>query len=120
MANANRATLALVALLMLLFCLPWGVIALYGLLGAFPYETAGTCYSGRPLWAIGQLVVAIAGIGLTGKVSIVAMGSSAQGHRDVGRRWLTLGYALAAIAAWLVIVLVLEPEGTPVAASECD
>ncbi len=65
MANANRATLALVALLLLLFCLPWGAIALYGVLGAFPYETAGTCYSGRPLWAIGQLVVAIAGIALT-------------------------------------------------------
>ena len=119
MANANRAILALVALLLLLFCLPWGAIALYGILGAFPYETSGNCYAGRPLWAIGQLLVAIAGIALTGKVTIGAMGSSAQGQRDVGRRWLTLGYAVAAIAAWLVVVLVLEPEGTPVAASRC-
>ena len=115
----NRAVLGLAGLLLLLFCLPWGSIALYGILGAFPYETSGNCYAGRPLWAIGQLVVAIAGIALTGKVTIGAMGSSAQGQRDVGRRWLTLGYALAAIAAWLLVVLVLEPDGRQVAASEC-
>ena len=53
-------------------------------------------------------------------MSIGALASSAQGQRDVGRRWLGLGYALAAIAAWLVVVLLLEPDGTPVAASECD
>jgi len=41
MANANRATLALVALLLLLFCLPWGVIALYGLLKPQPAGDQG-------------------------------------------------------------------------------
>jgi len=109
----------LVALLLLLFCLPWGAIALYGALGAFPYETSGNCYAGRPLWAVGQLVVAIAGIVFTGKVSISAMATAAQERHDAGRRWLGLGYGLLTIGAWLLIVLVLEPDGTPVAATEC-
>jgi hypothetical protein len=116
----NRAVLGLAGLLLLLFCLPWGTIALYGILGGFPYETSGICHAGRPLWAFGQLVVAIAGIAFTGKVSIAALATAAQERRDVGRRWLGLGYALAAIAAWLLVVLLLEPDGRPVAASECD
>jgi hypothetical protein len=115
----NRAVLGLAGLLLLLFCLPWGSIALYGILGAFPYETSGNCYAGRPLWAIGQLVVAIAGIVFTGKVSIAAMATAAPERHDAGRRWLGLGYGLLTIGAWLLIVLVLEPDGTPVAATEC-
>lgn len=116
----NRAVLGLAGLLILLFCLPWGTIALYGILNAFPYETSGICYAGRPLWAFGQLVVAAAGIVFTGKVSIAAMATAAQERKDVGRRWLGLGYALLTIGAWLLLVLVLQPEGSPVAASECN
>jgi hypothetical protein len=115
----HRAILGFAGLLLLLLCLPWGSLALYGVLGAFPYETGGVCNAGRPLWAIGQLVVAVAGIVFTGKVSIAAMATAAQERHDAGRRWLFLGYALLTIAAWLLLVLVLVPEGTPVAAAEC-
>lgn len=115
----NRAVLGLAGLLLLLLCLPWGTIALYGIFSAFPYETGGSCHAGRPLWAFGQLVVALAGIGFTGKVSIAAMATAAQERRDAGRRWLGLGYALLTIGAWLLVVLALEPDGSPVAASEC-
>jgi hypothetical protein len=115
----NRAVLGLAGLLLLLSCLPWGTIALYGVLGAFPYETSGTCYAGRPVWAFGQLIVAVAGVIFAGRAAIAAMATAAQERRDVGRRWLGLAYALAPIALWLLLVLVLEPDGTPVAAAEC-
>ena len=116
----NRAVLGLAGLLFLLFCLPWGTIALYGIFTAFPYETSGVCYAGRPLWAFGQLLVAIAGIVFTGRAAIAAMATAAQERQDVGRRWLGLGYALLTIGAWLLLVLVLAPDGSPVAASECN
>lgn len=115
----NRASLGLFSLLLLLFCLPWSAIALLLLFGIQPYESDGLCYAGRPLWAIAQAIVAAAGIALTGKASLAGLASAAQGRQDLGSRWLWLGYALLALSAWLVVLFVLEPEGTRVDASRC-
>jgi hypothetical protein len=115
----NRAALGLAGLLLLLFCLPWGSIALYGLFSAFPYETGGSCFGGRPVWAFGQLLLAAAGIVFTGRAALAAMATAAQERQDVGRRWAGLGSALLAVGLWLLVAGVLQPEGTPVAAAEC-
>jgi hypothetical protein len=114
----NRAVLGLVALLLLLFCLPWSALALFGVLGAFAHESEGVCFAGRPLWAIGQLVVAIPGLYLAGREALAALATAAQERQDVGRRWLGIGYALVGFAAW-ALVIVLEPDSTRVATAEC-
>lgn len=115
----NRASLGLFSLLLLLFCLPWSAIALLLLFSIGPHESDGVCMAGRPLWAIAQAVVAVAGIALTGKASLAGLAAAAQGHRDVGTRWLWLGYALLAVATWVVVLVVFEPDGQPVDASHC-
>ncbi len=71
------------------------------------------------MWAILQALVALAGIVLTGKASFAGLAAAAQGQQDIGSRWLWLGYALLGLCAWLVVVFVLEPDGTRVDASRC-
>ena len=115
----NRAVLGMCSLLLLLLCLPWSAIALLLLLGIAPYESDGICYAGRPLWAIAQALVAAGGIALSGKASLAGLATAAQGQRDVGTRWLWLGYAMLAVAAWVFVLLALEPDGTRVDASRC-
>lgn len=115
----NRAVLGLFSLLLLLFCLPWSAFALLLLFGIAPYESDGVCYAGRPLWAIGQALVAVAGIALTGKATLAGLAAAAQGHRDVRTRWLWLGYALLAVGAWVFVLVALEPDGTRVDTSRC-
>ncbi|MDA0184750.1 hypothetical protein OJ997_30895 [Solirubrobacter phytolaccae] len=115
----NRAALGLFSLLLLLFCLPWSAIALLLLFGIAPYASDGLCYAGRPLWAIAQALVAVAGIALSGKASLAGLATAAQGRQDVGSRWLWLGYAMLAVAAWVLVFFALEPDGTRVDASRC-
>lgn len=115
----NRAALGMFSLLLLLFCLPWSAIALLLLFGIAPYESDGVCYAGRPVWAIAQALVAVGGIALSGKASLAGLATAAQGQRDVGTRWLWLGYAMLAVAAWVLILFALEPDGTRVDTSRC-
>ena len=115
----NRAALGLFSLLLLLFCLPWSAIALLLLFGISPYESDGICYAGRPLWAIAQALVAVVGIALTGKATLAGLATAVQSRQDVGTRWLWLGYALLAVAAWVLVLVALEPEGTRVDTSRC-
>lgn len=117
----NRASLGMVSLLLLLLCLPWSAGAVLLLIfGLSPYESDGLCYDGRPVWAAIQALVAIAGLYVAGRGAIGGLATAAQDRKDVGKRWLGIGYGLLAFGAWLLVLFVLEPEGTRIAASNCS
>ena len=117
----NRAALGLFSLLLLFGLLPWSAAAFLLLMfGLQPYESDGLCYAARPLWAGLQALVAVPGLYVAGKAAVGGMATAAQDRKDVGSRWLWLGYGLLAFASWVAVLFLLEPEGTRVAASECD
>ena len=119
MADAHRHLLGIVSLVLLLVCLPWTALAFFGLFGVFNYDADGICRAGRPLWALGQAVVAVIGVVIAGKAGFGGLTTAVQNRQDARQRWLWIVYALLALGTWLVVIFVLEPEGEPLPPARC-
>jgi hypothetical protein len=105
-ADVTQGLLGRTARVLLGACVPWALVAVLVLLVA----SDDGCRGGRTLYAIGQAAIALVGILVTVPAGIAAARDAAGDEATTRRRWLWLNLATGCFAAWLLVVVYLEPD----------
>ena len=86
--------------------LAWALVAATVTQAVGVTEFDAACYAPRPLWAIGQAVLALAGVSLSVRGALVLASSS----RSSPRSPQALRLAAVLLATWLVVFVALAPD----------
>lgn len=108
-ADVTQGLLGRTARVLLAGCLLWAFVAGLVALGYADHGWGEACRGGRPLYALGQAALALVGIAVAVPAGIAGLRAE---HRDAEcrrRRWFWLNLATACFAAWLAVVVYLEP-----------
>jgi hypothetical protein len=116
-ADVTQGLLGRTARVLLGACVPWALVAALVLLGWVDDGWGDGCRGARPLYAIGQAALALVGIIVTVPAAIAGARTTAGDGTTTRRRWLWLNLATGCFAAWLIVVVYLEPDapGCPAA-----
>jgi len=97
--DVTQGLLGRTARVLLGACVPWALVAALVLL-SYRNGWGFACRGAQPLYAIGQAAMALVGILVT----------AADDAGTTRRRWLWLNVATGCFAAWLIVVVYLEPD----------
>jgi hypothetical protein len=106
-ADVTQGLLGRTGRVLLGACIPWALVAVLVLLVAGDDDG---CRGGRTLYAIGQAAIALVGILVTVPAGIAAARKAGGDDATTRRRWFWLNLATGCFAAWLLVVVYLEPD----------
>jgi hypothetical protein len=108
-ADVTQGLLGRTARVLLGACVPWALVAALVLL-SYRDGLGYACRGAQPLYAIGQAAMALVGILVTVPAGIAGARNAERDATTTRRRWLWLNVATGCFAAWLIVVVYLEPD----------
>lgn len=109
-ADLTHGLLGRTARVLLGACVPWALVAGLVLLGWSEDDWGHGCRGARPLYAIGQAALALVGMIVTVPAGIAGARNADRDAATTRRRWFWLNLATGCFAAWLLVVVYLEPD----------